>query len=307
MLAKNLTGLTCSMLPEQSCSPARSKTTRTTFRSSSMMLSFWRKRSFGQWISLPRRHCLALGTAVGTKPAGALHFRPRCGPGPRRLPRRVEDRCPRCPRHCLPQTRMRTDLGELEPGEQEIAELQLLLARRRDLVSDQSRIVTRLRDASVAVSGSGAGIGPEQERSPYPPHYQTPAQLRRAGHKRVASYPRETVASKGPRAYKALTAAKAQCATTITAAAASFVFPPIPGLRLLVASRSRCPAAELGVPACSALAGYLEVREPTAVRGLAAAVAADRPPAAVAAGHLPAAGHFPTYDLLSDAHSLALA
>ena len=198
MLAKNLTGLTCSMLPEQSCSPARSKTTRTTFRSSSMMLFFWRKRSFGQWISLPRRHCLALGTAVGTKPAGALHFRPRCGPGPRRLPRRVEDRCPR---HCLPQARMRTDLGELEPGEQEIAELQLLLARCRDLVSGQSRSVTRLRVTLLAQF-------PALERAldlnsrgllTLLTHYQTPAQLRRAGHKCVAAYPRETAASKGPR------------------------------------------------------------------------------------------------------------
>ena len=33
------------------------------------------------------------------------------------------------------QARMRPDLGELEPGEEEIAELQLLLARRRDLLS----------------------------------------------------------------------------------------------------------------------------------------------------------------------------
>jgi transposase len=33
------------------------------------------------------------------------------------------------------QARMRPDLGDLAPGEQEIAELQLLLARRRDLLS----------------------------------------------------------------------------------------------------------------------------------------------------------------------------
>jgi transposase len=33
------------------------------------------------------------------------------------------------------QARMRSDLSELKPGEQEIAELQLLLARRRDLIS----------------------------------------------------------------------------------------------------------------------------------------------------------------------------
>jgi hypothetical protein len=31
---------------------------------------------------------------------------------------------------------MRPDLAELEAGEQEIAEVQLLLARRRDLITD---------------------------------------------------------------------------------------------------------------------------------------------------------------------------
>jgi hypothetical protein len=41
---------------------------------------------------------------------------------------------------------MRPGLAELKPGEAEIVELQLLLARRRDLVTDQSRIVTRLRE-----------------------------------------------------------------------------------------------------------------------------------------------------------------
>jgi transposase len=44
-------------------------------------------------------------------------------------------------------SRMRSDLGELKPGEQEISELQLLLARRRDLITDRSRTITRLREA----------------------------------------------------------------------------------------------------------------------------------------------------------------
>ena len=34
------------------------------------------------------------------------------------------------------------DLGELEPGEEEIAELRLLLGRRRDLAADQNRTIT---------------------------------------------------------------------------------------------------------------------------------------------------------------------
>lgn len=45
---------------------------------------------------------------------------------------------------------MRPDLGELRVGEQEIAELQLLLARRRDLITDQSRTITRLRETLLS-------------------------------------------------------------------------------------------------------------------------------------------------------------
>jgi hypothetical protein len=72
-------------------------------------------------------------------------------PGSRRLPWRVQNRCPRCPCHCLPQARMRPDLGELKLGEEELAELQLLLARRRDLITDQSRTITRLRETLVSL------------------------------------------------------------------------------------------------------------------------------------------------------------
>lgn len=49
------------------------------------------------------------------------------------------------------QARMRPDLGELEAGEQEIAELQLLLARRRDLITDQGRTITRLREVLLSL------------------------------------------------------------------------------------------------------------------------------------------------------------
>jgi hypothetical protein len=49
------------------------------------------------------------------------------------------------------QARMRRDLGELEPGEEEIAELQLLLGRRRDLITDQNRTITRLRETLVSL------------------------------------------------------------------------------------------------------------------------------------------------------------
>jgi hypothetical protein len=58
---------------------------------------------------------------------------------------------PAMPTSIADQARMRPDLSELKPGEQEIAELQLLLARRRDLITDQSRAVTRLREALVSL------------------------------------------------------------------------------------------------------------------------------------------------------------
>ena len=46
---------------------------------------------------------------------------------------------------------MRPDLGELEPGEQEVAELQLFLARRRDLITDRSRTIARLRETLLSL------------------------------------------------------------------------------------------------------------------------------------------------------------
>src|SRR3954465_1376584 len=46
--------------------------------------------------------------------------------------------------------RIRRGLGELEASGQEIAELQLLLAHRRDLITDRSRTITRLREALLS-------------------------------------------------------------------------------------------------------------------------------------------------------------
>jgi hypothetical protein len=70
------------------------------------------------------------------------------------------------------QARMRPDLGQLKPGEQEIAELQLLLARRRDLITatKPEPSLASERGACVFVSGFGAGFGSGQQRSPHPPH-----------------------------------------------------------------------------------------------------------------------------------------
>jgi transposase len=111
------------------------------------------------------------------------------------------------------QARMRRDLGELKPGEQEIAELQLLLARRRDLVTDQSRIVTRLRETLLSLFPALERALDLNSKGPLTllTHYQTPTQLRRAGHKRIASYLKNRgVKGSSSVAHKALSAAGSQ-------------------------------------------------------------------------------------------------
>ncbi len=134
----------------------------------------------------------------------------------RRLPWRVQNRCPRCSRYRLPQARMRSDLTKLKPGEQEIAELQLLLARRRDLVTDQSRTITRLREALLSLFPALERVLDLISKGPLTllTHYQTPAQLRQAGHKRIAAYLRNRgVKGSDSVAHKALAAARSQSVT----------------------------------------------------------------------------------------------
>ncbi len=114
------------------------------------------------------------------------------------------------------QARMRPGFGELKPGEQEIAELQLLLARRRDLITDQSRSITRLREALVSSFPALERALDLNSKGPLTllTHYQTPAQLRRAGHKRIAAYLKNrSVKGSNKVAHKALSAAKAQSVT----------------------------------------------------------------------------------------------
>jgi transposase len=111
---------------------------------------------------------------------------------------------------------MRSDFGELRPGKQEIAELQLLLARRRDLVTDQSRTITRLGETLLSLFPALERALDLNSKGPLTllTHYQTPAQLRRAGHKRIAAYLRNrSVKGSNSVAQKALAAAKAQSVT----------------------------------------------------------------------------------------------
>ena len=114
------------------------------------------------------------------------------------------------------QVRMRSDLGRLEPGEGALAELQLLLARRRDLVADQTRTITRLRETLLV-------LFPALERAldlntkgalTLVAHYQTPVAIRRAGHKRLGDYLKNRgVKGADGLAQKALAAARAQSVT----------------------------------------------------------------------------------------------
>jgi len=112
--------------------------------------------------------------------------------------------------------RMRSDLGELRAGEQELSELQLLLARRRDLITDQSRTIARLREALLSLFPALERALDLNSKGPltFLTHYQTPTQLRRAGHKRIATYLRNRgVKGSNKVANKALAAAKAQSVT----------------------------------------------------------------------------------------------
>jgi transposase len=111
---------------------------------------------------------------------------------------------------------MRSDLGELAPSERELSELQLLLGRRRDLITDQSRTITRLREALVSLFPALERALDVNGKGPLTllTHYQTPAQLRRAGHKRVAAYLRNrSVKGSDKVARKALGAATSQSVT----------------------------------------------------------------------------------------------
>src|SRR5215203_4491414 len=142
------------------------------------------------------------------------------------------------------QARMRPDLGELEAGEQEIAELQLLLARRRDLITDQGRTITRLRETLLSLFPALERALDLKGKGPLIllTRYQTPAQLRRAGHKRVATYLRNrSVKGSDKVAYKALRAARSQSVSLPAQEVASRIVAELgrrffarPGARILI-------------------------------------------------------------------------
>jgi len=114
------------------------------------------------------------------------------------------------------QARMRSNLAQLLPGEDDLAELQLLLARRRDLIADRTRSINRLRDVLLSLfpaleraldlNSKGALILVR--------HYQSPRAIRRVGLSRLARFLKNRgVKGAEDIARKALTAAKAQSVT----------------------------------------------------------------------------------------------
>jgi len=111
------------------------------------------------------------------------------------------------------QARMRPNLEELTAEEGELAELEILLARRRDLVTDQTRSINRLRDALLSsfpaleraldFNNRGALI--------LVSNHQTHAAIRRMGKKRLTTFLKNrSVKGAEALAGKALTAAKSQ-------------------------------------------------------------------------------------------------
>src|SRR3712207_5503034 len=135
---------------------------------------------------------------------------------------------------------MRPDLGELRAGEQEIAELQLLLARRRDLITDQSRIVTRLRETLLSLFPALERALDLNSKGPLTllTHYQTPTHLRRAGHKRIAAYLRNRrVKGSTSVAHKALSAARSQSVALPAEALASRIVAELAGEILALKER----------------------------------------------------------------------
>ena len=99
------------------------------------------------------------------------------------------------------QSGMRPGLQELTAGQEELAELEILLSRRRDLVSDKSRSVSRLqRDTFVSLSGPGASPRSESPRPLSPSSLTTRDRLRFAGRAASASpLTLETAVSKAPK------------------------------------------------------------------------------------------------------------
>jgi transposase len=123
---------------------------------------------------------------------------------------------PRDARVIADQVRTRNDLRPLESASETDIELRLLVSRRRELVTDQTRRIGRLRDLLASIHpGLERIVDPTQKASlVLLGRYVTPAEIRRAGKTRLVNHLLR--AGRLPRphlerlAEQALTAAKAQ-------------------------------------------------------------------------------------------------
>jgi len=112
------------------------------------------------------------------------------------------------------QARMRSNLAQIVPGEVALAELQLLLAHRRDLLTDRTRSINRLRDVLLSLFPAlerALDLNAKGALILLVRHYQSPSAIRRVGHRRLATFLKNR-SVKGAKdiAHKALSAAKAQ-------------------------------------------------------------------------------------------------
>lgn len=123
---------------------------------------------------------------------------------------------PRDARVIADQMRTRTDLRPIQTAVEVDVELRLLVGRRRDLVTDQTRRIGRLRDLLASINpGLERVIDATGKTSLYLlSRYVTPAEIRRAGKTRLINHLLKAGRLPRPQverlAEQALTAAKAQ-------------------------------------------------------------------------------------------------
>jgi transposase len=100
---------------------------------------------------------------------------------------------PRDARVIAELVRTRDDLRPLELGGEIDAELRLLVGRRRELVTDQTRRIGRLRDLLASIDpGLERVVDPTGKASLWLlSRYVTPAEIRRAGERRLVSHLRQ--------------------------------------------------------------------------------------------------------------------
>ncbi len=97
---------------------------------------------------------------------------------------------PRDARVIAEQVRTRSDLRPLEAASELDAEIRLLVGRRRELVTDQTRRLGRLHDLLASIHpGLERVVDPTQKAGLWLlSRYVTPAEIRRAGGKRLVAY-----------------------------------------------------------------------------------------------------------------------